>query len=171
MLYSDLPSYKLDFLSTISLYSWRGHDLMRRCYDHWLATSSSEEGRARSPSSKATRSCCDVRFIESAVMSLNLGPPTTATRQGSQSKKLEEIKQAKNIDIAANREAALAAKVEAAEKKAAEAQARKARAAEKKEALAKKRKADLEAKKNATEEKKVSAVAKKKRSGSCQAVN
>jgi hypothetical protein len=58
--------------------------------------------------------------------------PTTTLRQGSQAKKLEEMKHARNIAIAAKREAALEAKLKAVEDKATEARARKAHAAEKK---------------------------------------
>jgi hypothetical protein len=60
-------------------------------------------------------------------------PRTSATRQGSQTKKLEEIKHANNVAIAAKSEAVLITKLEAAEKNAAAAEARKARAREKKQ--------------------------------------
>ena len=96
---------------------------------------------------------------------------TTATRQGSQAKKLEEMKHAKNNEIAAKRDAALEAKLKAAENKATEARARKEKAAEKKVALAQARKVEaaqkraavLEAKRIATEETSISDCKKKKR--------
>jgi hypothetical protein len=71
-------------------------------------------------------------FIQSAAMNQSSMPHTTATRQGSQAKKLEEIKHANNVAIAAKREAVLITKLEAAEKNAAAAEARKSRAMEKK---------------------------------------
>jgi hypothetical protein len=71
-------------------------------------------------------------FIQSAAMNQSSMPRTTATRQGSQAKKLEEIKHANNVAIAAKREAVLITKLEAAEKNAAAAEARKSRAMEKK---------------------------------------
>lgn len=121
----------------------------------------------------------DCEFIQSAAMNLTKVPRTTATRQSSQAKKLEEIKHANNIAIATKRQAALAARIEAAEKKATEAQEKKARATEKKAALAQARKiqvankraADLEAKKIAVGAKKESVAAKKKRSRSYQEVS
>jgi hypothetical protein len=51
-------------------------------------------------------------------------PHTTTTRQGSQAKKLEEIKYANNVAIAAKREAVPITKLEAAEKNVATAEAR-----------------------------------------------
>jgi uncharacterized protein with gpF-like domain len=97
-------------------------------------------------------------------------PRTSATRQGSQTKKLEEIKHANNVAIAAKSEAVLITKLEAAEKNAAAAEARKARAMEKKSAqsqarkiqVAEKRAANLEAKKIGDGQKNSSAIAKKK---------
>jgi hypothetical protein len=73
-------------------------------------------------------------FIKSAAVNQSSMRHTTATRQGSQAKKLEEIKHANNVAVAAKREAVLIKKLVAAEKNAAAAEARKARATEKKAA-------------------------------------
>jgi hypothetical protein len=99
-----------------------------------------------------------------------------ATRQGSQAKKLEEIKHANNVAIAAKREVVLITKLEAAEKNAVAAEARKARAMEKKAAqsqarkiqVAEKRAENLEAKKIGDGQKNSSATAEKKITHSCQ---
>jgi hypothetical protein len=50
-------------------------------------------------------------FIKSAAVNQSSMRHTTATRQGSQAKKLEEIKHANNVAVAAKREAVLIKKL------------------------------------------------------------